>query len=187
VNARRLSALLAAASLVLAVPTTTVFACSPPFDPTIRALGPGQIVVLGTIGERVPGGRLFHVERWYNGGVPATPILIAFKEGEAIGDCSYPVSAGTRLIIAPEMEAGSRLSANLATIQADPDTPEGRRWVEEATALFGPGVVPEPLAREPFTETGIPPLVIVAAALLGLLGAVVGATVRHRALRGGRN
>jgi hypothetical protein len=77
-------------------------ACSPPMErPTIRALGPGQIVVLGTVGERVAGGRLFHVERWFNRGPSGTPIVIAFKEGEPVGDCSYPVRTGERKIIAP--------------------------------------------------------------------------------------
>ncbi len=121
-----------------------VTACSPPIEPpTIEALGPGQIVVVGTTGELVMGGRLFHVERWFNGDAAVTPIVIAFKEGEPIGDCSYPVSAGSRLIIAPYMEEG-RLSANLGTLQADPDSEAGRRYVEEAVRLFGPGVAPAP-------------------------------------------
>lgn len=122
---------------------TTVLACSPPFeDPSIAALGPDQVVVVGMIGEKVDGGRLFHVERWFNGGVPATPIVIAFKEGEPVGDCSYPVSTGQHLIIAPDKVDG-RLTADLITLQADPSTDIGRRYIAEAVALFGPGLTPD--------------------------------------------
>ena len=131
------------AAILGTLPVRPVAACSPPFNPTIEELGPAQVVVTGTTGERVAGGRLFHVERWYNGDAAVTPIVIAFKEGEPVGDCSYPVAAGTRLIIAPYMEEG-RLSADLGTLQADPDSEVGRRYVEEAIRLFGPGVVPAP-------------------------------------------
>jgi hypothetical protein len=131
----------AAAGLVLAgLFPGPAFACSPPFEkPTIRGLGPGQVVVIGTIGERVAGGRQFLVERWFNGGQPAPSITIAFKEGPATGDCSYPVATGTRLIIAPEIQDG-RLAANLLTLQADPTSEVGLAYVAEATALFGPGI-----------------------------------------------
>ena len=128
-------------------PVGPVSACSPPLNPTIEELGPAQVVVVGTIGERVAGGRLFHVERWFNGDAAVTPIVIAFKEGPAVGDCSYPVETGQHLIIAPMME-GVRLSADLGTLQADPDTADGQRYIEEATRLFGPGVVPVPSAVE---------------------------------------
>ena len=51
-------------------------ACSPPFEqPTIAALGPAQVVVVGMTGERVGGGRLFHVTRWFNGQGAVTPIV----------------------------------------------------------------------------------------------------------------
>ena len=104
----------------------SVLACSPPFEqPTIKALGPGQVVVVGMTGERVAGGRLFHVSRWFNGPAPTTPILIDFKEGAPVGDCSYPIGAGVPLIIAPLMDGG-RLSADLATLQADPASDLGR-------------------------------------------------------------
>ena len=93
---------LVASGLLFAAPAA---ACSPPFDPTIAALGPNQMVMVGTTGERVQGGRLFHVERTFNVDSNITPIVIAFKEGEPIGDCSYPVSAGTHLIIAPDRDA----------------------------------------------------------------------------------
>jgi len=119
-------------------------ACSPPFEkPTIRALGPEQVVVMGTIGEPVAGGRQFLVERWFNGGQPAASITIAFKEGPATGDCSYPVATGTRLIIAPETQDG-RLAANLVTLQADPTSEVGLAYIAEATALYGPGIAFEP-------------------------------------------
>jgi hypothetical protein len=129
------------------VPGTPAFACSPPLEPpTIEDLGPAQVVVIGTIGEPVAGGRLFHVERWFNGDAAVNPIVIAFKEGPAVGDCSYTVETGQHLIIAPVMDGG-RLSADLGTLQADLDTAQGRRYLEEATRLFGPGVVPAPTAE----------------------------------------
>jgi hypothetical protein len=132
------------------VPVRPVLGCSPPFQPTIEELGPAQVVV-GTIGERVAGGRLFLVERWFNVDAAVTPIVIAFKEGPAVGDCRYPVETGQHLIIAPVMEGG-RLSADLGTLQADPDSADGQRYIEEATRLFGPGVVPVPTAEvEPET------------------------------------
>ena len=161
-----------------AFPVTTI-ACSPPFNPTIAALGPRQVVVVGTVGERIAGGRLFHVERWYNGGAPITPIVIAFQEGEPVGDCSYPVATGERKIIAPEMEAGGRLSANFATLQGNPDS-DGRRWVEEAEALFGPGVVPEPVdgAGDPVPASDELPAEVVIAAVVLALAAVVGLAAR---------
>jgi hypothetical protein len=173
---------LAATVLAVLVPRGPAIACSPMFDPpTIEDLGPGQVVVVGTIGEPVVGGRLFHVERWFKGDAPVTPIVIAFKEGPAAGDCSYPVSTGQHLIIAPVMEGG-RLSADLATLQADPDTVEGQRYIEEATRLFGPGVVPVPTAdAQPLVTVTMPlstgPLaslgVLAVAALAGRLFLVV--------------
>jgi hypothetical protein len=156
-TARALRAVLAILVLAaLLVSPSSARACSPPFEePTIRALGPDQVVLVGTIGEKVAGGRLFHVERWFSGGVPGTPVLIAFKEGEPVGDCSYPVQAGQHLLIAPYADAAGRLSADLATLQADPDTPDGRRYVAEAVELFGPGVVPPVIP--PVVEIASPP------------------------------
>ena len=138
-------AMAAAVSLVAAgvLFATPVFACSPPFEePTLAALGPDQMVFVGTTGERVEGGRLFHVERSFNVDSNVSPIVIAFKEGEPVGDCSYPVSAGTHLIIAPDRDAGGRLVADLSTLQADPASPDGQRYLAEAESLFGPGIVP---------------------------------------------
>ena len=112
-NHRWLRALLLGACLAFALPASTALACSPSFNPNIRELGPAQLVVVGTVGERVPGGRLFHVERWFNGGEPGTPIVIAFKEGEPIGDCSYPVATGERKIIAPWREQDGRLTRRM--------------------------------------------------------------------------
>ena len=138
-----LASVLTAASTVLGAASRRV-GVQPEFEPTIAKLGPDQVVVVGTTGERVPGGRIFNVSRWFNGGKPVTPILIEFKEGEATGDCSYPVSAGTDLIIAPYVEEDGRLHADLATLQADPSSEQGQKYIAEAISLFGPGVVPPP-------------------------------------------
>jgi hypothetical protein len=175
---RRLS-LLIGALLVMLATASPAMACSPPFNPTVEALGPSQVVVVGTIGERVNGGRLFHVERAFNG-PSTTPIVIAFKEGEPVGDCSYPVHAGERLIIAPFMEDGGRLSADLGTLQARPDSPDGLRYLNEAEALFGPGIVP--VESEP-RQDGVSNLVVVAVAI-GALVAVTFLVVVRRARTG---
>lgn len=181
----RAAAILVALAAVLAAPPGAL-ACSPPLDPpTLRALGPGQVVVVGRIGERVAGGRVFHVERWLNGPGAAPELLIAFKEGEAVGDCSYPVFTGTDLIIAPVRQADGTLSADLTTLQAPRDSDDGRRYLEEARRLYGPGIVPppppptEPAAPAPSSPTvgaGDAALVaaIVGLAALLLLGVVVG-------------
>jgi hypothetical protein len=151
-------------------------ACSPPFNPTINDVEPSQLVVVGTIGERVDGGRLFHVERAWNGGSLTTPIVIAFKEGEPVGDCSYPVSADTHLIITPWRD-GARLSADLGTLQADPESEIGRRYLAEAVARFGPGVVPASLPPPASTDTAAPDVTVaavgVALGLATLLATVV--------------
>ena len=78
-------------ALVLFVRPSSAAACSPLFDPpTIADVGPAQVVVVGMTGERVAGGRLFHVTRWFNGQGAVTPIVIAFKEGPSSGDCGLP-------------------------------------------------------------------------------------------------
>ena len=173
--------LLAAIGVVMACLATAspAMACSPPFNPTIEALGPSQVVVVGTIGEPVAGGRLFHVERAFNG-PSTTPIVIAFKEGEPVGDCSYPVHAGERLIIAPFIEDGGRLSADLGTLQARPDTPDGLRYLNEAEALFGPGIVPG--ESEP-RQDGVSTLVVAVLAI-GALVAVTFLVVVRRSRTG---
>ena len=177
---KRLIAAISALMACLAVPSGTA-ACSPPFNPTIAELGPDQVVLVGTTGERVDGGRLFHVERAFNAD-PATPVVIAFKEGEPIGDCSYPVAAGERLIIAPYREPDGRLSADLGTLQADPASDVGSGYLAEAINLFGPGYVPTPTE----VDAGVDPLstlAIGAAAILGIL-AVTGFVIRDRARTG---
>ncbi len=177
---RRSATALILAGVVLALPSPTIpFACSPPFEePTIRALGPAQVVVVGTTGERVAGGRAFHVEHLFNGDMPPAGLLvIAFKEGEPVGDCSYPVSAGTRLIIAPYREADGRLSADLSTLQADPASALGQRYVAEATALFGPGVAP-PAPRD-VEDVGQPPWLVILVGIVILVGVVVFAARRQ--------
>jgi hypothetical protein len=175
IRGRRLLAAVSTAASILWVLPAGASACSPEFEPTIAKLGPDQVVVVGTTGERVPGGRIFNVTRWFNGGKPVTPILIEFKEGEPIGDCSYPVSAGTDLIIAPYVEADGRLHAHLATLQADPSSEQGQKYIAEAISLFGPGVVPPPAPdvapapdRGSGLEIGYVVLVLAAGALLVL-------------------
>ncbi len=168
--------------LIWLVPTAAL-ACSPPLvEPSIRALGPEQVVLLGTIGEPVPGGREFHVQRWFNGDQPATPVVIAFKEGAPVGDCSYWVTPGADLIIAPYREADGRLSADLATLQADPATDEGRAYVAEATALFGPGMALRPTAEDQSSVPGADPRTVLASlgVAVTLLSAVVLLLVRRR-------
>ncbi len=168
---------------------TAALACSPPFEePTIRALGPAQVVVVGTIGERVQEGRLFHVKRSYNGGVTASRIVIAFKEGEPVGDCSYTVRTGAALIIAPYREPDGRLSADLSTLQADPASDAGRKYIAEATALFGPGVVPvtdsfpadSPTADDPTRTADVRLLIALLVVGVALLFAVVALIGRRR-------
>jgi hypothetical protein len=171
---KRLILVAGAILLVFAIPAPVV-ACSPPFNPTIGALGPDQVVVVGTIGEPVEGGRLFHVERAFNG-PSTTPIVIAFKEGEPVGDCSYPVHAGQRLIIAPFMEDGGRLSADLGTLQADPASEDGKRYLAEAEALFGPGSLPD--EAEPARE-GVPSAIVVGLALAALVAITLAVAVQR--------
>ena len=138
-----------------------VAACSPAQDPTIQALGPDQVVLVGRTGEPVAGGRAFHVERWYNGSGPAI-VTIAFKEGAPIGDCSYVVRAGWHLVIAPLRSADGAFEADLGTLQSDVDSDAGRRYVAEAERLFGAGTVPEDTdgSEAPGTGSSGPPLLV---------------------------
>jgi len=163
---KRLLAAIGALVVCLVTPAGAA-ACSPPFNPTIAALGPDQIVLVGTTGERVDGGRLFHVERVFNGSV-TTPVVIAFKEGEPVGDCSYPVAAGEHKIIAPFLEDDGRLSADLGTLQADPESEAGIAYLAEAVELFGHGSVP-PESGASSGPDPVPTLLIGTAAILGLV------------------
>lgn len=177
-RAFRVAALAWGGLILICLGSTATLACSPPFEePTIRALGPDQVVIVGTVGPRVEGGRAFAVQRWFNGGDPESPIVIAFKEGQPVGDCSYPVSSGAELIIAPDREADGSLSANLGTLQADPSSDEGQRYLAEATALFGAGVVPLPAevmpTRLPAPDDGALLALAGAAVAVGLATAVV--------------
>jgi hypothetical protein len=148
-------------------------ACSPPVDPSIAALGPGHVVLLGTTGDPVAGGRAFHVEHYWNATGVAT-ITIAFKEGEPTGDCSYPMEAGRRLIIAPSVDDAGRLHADLATPQADPLSPEGMAYLAEANRLFGPGTAPVADAQDVPADAGIDWSIAGIAALgLAALAAIV--------------
>jgi hypothetical protein len=155
-------------------------ACSPAFNPTIAALGPEQVVLLGVTGDAVDGGRLFHVERAWNGDVPTSPIVIAFKEGEPVGDCSYPVAPGTRLVIAPWREPDGRLSADLGTLQADPRSEDGARYLAEAAQLYGEGAVPVAAAPVPVPSSGPGVLGIGAAVAIVAAVLVAGVLVRRR-------
>jgi hypothetical protein len=167
---------LAAAMLVPA----SALACSPAFNPTIAELGQEQLVLLGETGAPAPGGRLFHVERAWNGNVPTSPIVIAFKEGEPVGDCSYPVVAGTRLVIAPWREPDGTLSANLGTLQADPLSEDGRRYLAETAQLFGPGTAPVGATPEPAQTTGWLAIVVVVTILAGGLAVAFVASQRRQ-------
>jgi hypothetical protein len=156
-------------------------ACSPPFEkPTIAALGPNQMVFVGTTGDPGPGGRLFHVERSFNVDSNVTPIVIAFKEGEPVGDCSYPVSAGTHLIIAPNLEPDGHLSADLATLQADPNSEAGRRYLAEARSLFGDGLVPIASATIDLPGDPLPPIGLLVGIAVVAIVAVVAVTAWWR-------
>ena len=178
-NAVRRVASIASALIVLSIQLASpALACSPTFEkPTIAALGPGQVVLIGTTGDPAPGGRLFHVDRSYNGGATTTPIVIAFKEGEPIGDCSYPVSAGTHLIIAPYRELDGRLSADLSTLQANPASEDGRRYVAEAESLFGEGTVPVAVvvATAELEASPLPPIGLMVAVGLAIVAGVLAA------------
>lgn len=143
--------------------------------PTLKDLGPNQVVVVGTIGDRIPSGRVFHVERWFNGAAPMTPIIIAFKEGPAVGDCSYPVATGQRLIIAPEMGADGTLAAMLPTLQADPNSDQGRAYLAEAVALYGEGVALEEQAAPGPVAPTPPSSGLVISGLVGAVAVLFGA------------
>jgi hypothetical protein len=165
-------------ALALALAPAGALACSPVADPTIAALGPGQVVLLGVTGERVPSGRLFHVERAWNGDIPTSPIVIAFQEGEPVGDCSYPVPSLMRLVIAPDRAPDGSLTANLATLQADPRSPDGVRYLAEARRLFGDGTVPVDTTPAASPSSPWLPLAVVAVVVIAVaLAAVV---VRRR-------
>jgi len=166
--------------VVLAAPSGAS-ACSPPFDPSIRALGPDQIVLVGTTGERVDGGRLFHVERAFNATL-TTPVVIAFKEGEPVGDCSYPVDPGQHLIIAPYREPDGRLRADLGTLQANPESEAGVGYLAEAVELFGDGNVPAEADIESRVDL-LSTMAIGGALILGLFAAAA-FVIRDRARTG---
>ena len=175
-------AIVAVGALMLGLATPTgASACSPPFNPSIGALAPEHIELVGTTGERVDGGRLFHVERAFNATV-TTPVVIAFKEGEPVGDCSYPVDPGQHLIIAPFREPDGRLSADLGTLQADPASEAGSGYLAEATELFGQGTVPAQADVDSGQDL-LPTMVIGSAVILGLL-AVTAFVIRDRARTG---
>ncbi len=172
---RVLTRIIAIGALVVAlsaVSSPVSLACSPPFEPSIHKLDPVDFVVVGYIGEPVDGGRLFHVYQSFNAGALTTPFVIAFKEGEPGGDCSYRVASGQELIIALSPTPNGPPGATLASLQADPASEMGRRYLSEAEARFGPGVVPSAAATlPPGSVDGSPPPDVVPFAI-GLIGGV---------------
>jgi hypothetical protein len=156
-------------TILLLLPGVAV-ACSPPSPPpTVATLPEGAVVLVGTTGEPADGGRLFYVERVYAGDVTTSPIVIAFQEGEPVGDCSYPVAAGMHLVIAPDVDADGTLRASLPTLQADPASETGRRFVAEALARYGPGSVPAGATVPPGASGGL----AIGAIAVGMVGAAV--------------
>ena len=140
----------------------------------------GAVVLVGTTGDKVEGGRLFYVERVFAGNVPTSPIVIAFKEGAPVGDCSYPMSSGVHLVIAPNEEPDGSLHADLATLQAGPASALGKEFIAQAQARYGDGVVPSgPTA--PASAGGDPRLGLVVA--VGAAAFVVWIVLRGRRRR----
>lgn len=175
--------LIAAVILVALLAPSAALGCSAVANPTIAALGPEQVVLLGVTGEKVSSGRLFHVQRAWNADVPTSPIIIAFKEGDPVGDCSYPVMSGTRLVIAPWREPGGALSVDLATLQANPLSDDGRRYLAEAEQLFGKGTVP--VDTTPVGDpSGWPALLVLTAFGAGAIAAGLILWWRRRATTG---
>ena len=73
---------------------------------------------------------------------PAT-IAIAFNEDEPIGDCSYPIIPGMHMVLAQYQDVPGRLSADLGTLQAHPDSDLQRQYIAEAERLFETGSAPD--------------------------------------------
>ena len=163
--------------LAISVAVPAALACSPVAYPSVTNLPDDAAVIVGTTGDLTEGGRLFYVERVYSGAITSSPIVIAFKEGEPIGDCSYPVASGVRMVIAPEPDTDGTLRADLATLQADPDSEDGRRYLEEAEERYGPGTVPEGQTRPDATGSGLGTLPL-AILLAGAAAAVTLALAR---------
>jgi hypothetical protein len=183
----RVALVASAAVLLLAgIAAPVTLACTPVAYPTITALPDDAVVIVGTTGEPTEGGRLFYVERVYAGPITTSPIVIAFKEGEPIGDCSYPVSSGTRLVIAPDVDADGTLRADLATLQADPDSEDGRRYVGEAEERYGPGTVPAGQTRPDGLGGGLGtlPLAVLLAAAAAAVTIVLARAGRGQGGRG---
>ena len=103
--------------------------------------------------------------------------------GRARGDCSYPVASGTRLVIAPWREPDGTLSADLGTLQADPRSEDGQRYLDETAQLFGAGAVPEETIPDQADATGWLALVVVTALIAGALA--VGFVAWQRGHTGG--
>ena len=168
--------------LLLLLPSSsapaTVLACSC-LQQTVNDLPADAIVIIGRVGERSGGARPLAVERWFNGPGMTDVLVIAFQEGEPIGDCSYPVATGERKFIVPDRE-GAMLISHLCTMQAPVDTDYGRELIAAATAHYGPGVVPEATVASPSLSESpedAGPLVAVAVALAIVVAALFGGLV----------
>ncbi len=184
----RILAIVALVGTASAVTSPMTLACSPPFEPSILKLDPTDFVVAGYVGDPVPGGRLFHVYRSFNAVDLTTPFVIAFKEGAPGGDCSYRVSNGQELVIALSPNPVGPPGATLATLQADPASEDGRRYLREAETKFGPGVVPSAAPSLPSGSVdGSAPgdVVALAIGLVGVLAvcALVALVVRRQQAR----
>jgi hypothetical protein len=177
---KRVFAAVGALLLGLATPTGA-FACSPPFDPSIRALGPEQIVLVGTTGERVDGGRLFHVERSFkrHHHVAGRHRFQGRRAGRGLqlSGGSWP---------APDHRAVSRTGRTAQRGSRDaaggPDSEAGAGYLAEAIELFGQGYVP----AQSDVDSGVdllPTIAIGGAVILGLL-AVTAFVIRDRARTG---
>ena len=73
------------------------------------------------------------------------------------------------------MEENGRLNADFGTLQAGPDTPDGLRYLNEAEALLGPGIVPGEAGPEHDATSDL----VVAVLAIGALVAVTFLVVRR--------
>jgi hypothetical protein len=101
------------------------------------------------------------------------------------------VTTQQRLIVAPTVLPNNRLAADLTTLQADPSSEDGKRYLAEAEALFGPGSVPVAAESPPKPATTDPGSTAIDARLLlvpvlagiGLCGVVIALARRRRVER----
>jgi hypothetical protein len=82
------------------------------------------------------------------------------------------VAPGTRLVIAPWRQPDGTLYADLGTLQADPLSEDGQRYLAETARLFGAGTVPVDAIPEPPPTPGWLAVAVVAVLIAG--GSAVG-------------